>query len=306
MELGSLTFVLGSIRTEFGLSSAQAGLLSSMSFLGMFLGAGLAGMLADRYGRKPVFQVSMIFWGLGSLWCAFAPDARSLGYARLLLGFGMGMEFPVALAIVSEIIPAAKRGRYIAILEGFWPLGFITAGLLSLLLLSGGRLALRCSSVRRSRRSSSSSSAVRARVAPLAGRARAPRGSRAAHGQDSRRAVRRRLGGRELPPAVTAPPTGPAAVRRFAVSRALDRPLRPPHRDVLAALVPCAARLLRAHHLARRAAAGCGLFSVAVRLLHDPDFARWPAGLCRGGVSDRGLGQQAHLRRALVGAAVSA
>src|SRR3954465_9688496 len=63
IDLGSLTFVLGSIRTEFGLSSAQAGLLSSMSFLGMFLGASLAGMLADRYGRKLVFQVSMIFWG---------------------------------------------------------------------------------------------------------------------------------------------------------------------------------------------------------------------------------------------------
>ena len=135
IDLGSLTFVLGSIRTEFGLSSAQAGLLSSMSFLGMFVGASLAGMLADRYGRKPVFQTSMIFW-LGTLWCAFVPDARSLGYARLLLGFGMGMEFPVALAIVSEFIPAAKRGRYMAILEGFWPLGFITAGLMSLLLLS--------------------------------------------------------------------------------------------------------------------------------------------------------------------------
>src|SRR5262249_47598849 len=43
--------------------------------------------------------------------------------------------FPVALAILCEIIPAAKRGRYMAVLEGFWPLGFITAGLLSLVIL---------------------------------------------------------------------------------------------------------------------------------------------------------------------------
>src|SRR5690606_22428277 len=102
IDLGSLTFLLGSIRNEFGLTTAQAGLLSSMSFIGMFLGAAIAGMAADRFGRKMVFQVSMVFWGLGSLWCAYAPDAQSLGYARLLLGFGMGMEFPVALAIVSE------------------------------------------------------------------------------------------------------------------------------------------------------------------------------------------------------------
>ena len=135
IDLGSLTFVLGSIRTTFGLSAAQAGLLSSMSFVGMFLGAALAGIAADRFGRKLVFQVSMVFWGLGSLWCALAPDAVTLGQARLLLGFGMGMEFPVALALLSELLPAADRGRYLAILEGFWPLGFITAGLLSLVLL---------------------------------------------------------------------------------------------------------------------------------------------------------------------------
>jgi putative MFS transporter len=136
VDLGSLTFVLGSIRTDFGLTTAQLGLLSSMSFVGMFAGAALAGMLADRWGRKLVFQMSMILWGLGSLWCALASSIITLSYARLLLGFGMGMEFPVALAIVSEFLPARRRGRYIAILEGFWPLGFIGAGLLSLILLS--------------------------------------------------------------------------------------------------------------------------------------------------------------------------
>ncbi len=135
IDLGSLTFVLGSISKQFGLTSAQTGLLSSMSFVGMFLGAAISGLAADRFGRKSVFQVSMIFWGLGSLWCSQAPNAVSLGYARLLLGFGMGMEFPVALAIVSEFLPTAKRGRYLAILEGFWPLGFIVAGLISLVLL---------------------------------------------------------------------------------------------------------------------------------------------------------------------------
>jgi putative MFS transporter len=131
IDLGSLTFLLGSIKTEFNLSTAQTGFLSSMSFVGMFLGAALSGMAADKIGRKLVFQISMIFWGLGSLWCYYAPDPATLGYARLLLGFGMGMEFPVALAIVSEFVPTAKRGRYLAILEGFWPLGFIAAGLLS-------------------------------------------------------------------------------------------------------------------------------------------------------------------------------
>ncbi|MGY3446570.1 MULTISPECIES: MFS transporter [unclassified Bradyrhizobium] len=135
MDLAALTFVLGSIRQTFGLSTAEAGLLSSMSFLGMFMGAASAGLLADRFGRARVFQVSMIFWGLGSLFCGLSTTATALGASRLLLGFGMGMEFPVAQSMVSEIMPARNRGRYIAFLEGFWPLGFIASGLLTYFVL---------------------------------------------------------------------------------------------------------------------------------------------------------------------------
>jgi len=131
LDLGMMTFMLGSITAEFGLTSTQAGLLASSSFVGMFLGAAIAGMLADKFGRKPVFQLSMIFWGVGSLLCGFAENVEQLMWFRVLLGFGMGMEFPIGLSLVSEIVPAKSRGRYIAILEGFWPLGFICAGVIA-------------------------------------------------------------------------------------------------------------------------------------------------------------------------------
>src|SRR5207249_12235448 len=74
MDLGMMTFILGSIRSEFGLSTTQAGLLGSASFLGMFLGAAISGMLADRFGRRVVFQSSMVLWGAGSFLCAMASD----------------------------------------------------------------------------------------------------------------------------------------------------------------------------------------------------------------------------------------
>lgn len=135
MDLGIMTFVLGSIKAEFALTTTQAGLLASSSFLGMFLGAAIAGLLADKFGRKPVFQWSMIFWGVGSLACGFATDVTWLMIFRVILGFGMGMEFPIGLSMVSEIVPAKSRGKYVAILEGFWPLGFIAAGILAYLTL---------------------------------------------------------------------------------------------------------------------------------------------------------------------------
>ncbi|WP_295960223.1 MFS transporter [Rhodoferax sp.] len=136
IDLGMMTFVLGSIKTEFGLTSAQAGALASMSFVGMVLGAASSGLLADRFGRKPVFQVSMVVWGVASYLCSTAGDATTLGFYRFLLGVGMGMEFPVAQTLMAEFIPAKARGKYVALMDGFWPLGFICAGLISYFVLA--------------------------------------------------------------------------------------------------------------------------------------------------------------------------
>ncbi|GLU31895.1 MFS transporter [Trinickia caryophylli] len=131
VDLGTMTFVLGSIKQEFGLSSAMAGLVASASFFGMVLGAAVAGLLADRFGRRPVFQWSMVLWGVASYLCSTAQTVDTLIVYRIVLGIGMGMEFPVAQALLSEFVPTASRGRLIALMDGFWPLGFITAGIVS-------------------------------------------------------------------------------------------------------------------------------------------------------------------------------
>jgi putative MFS transporter len=135
MDLAMMTFLLGSIKAEFGLTSTQTGLMASASFVGMAVGAALSGMLADRFGRRPVFMWSIVVWGAASALCAFAQDATSLTIYRIILGFGMGMEFPIAQALLSEFIPAKYRGRYMALLDGFWPVGFIASGALSYFLL---------------------------------------------------------------------------------------------------------------------------------------------------------------------------
>ncbi|KVR26948.1 MFS transporter [Burkholderia ubonensis] len=135
VDLGTMTFVLGSIKKEFGLSTAMAGLVASASFFGMVLGAAVAGLLADRFGRRPVFQWSMVLWGAASYLCSTAQSVDALIVYRVLLGIGMGMEFPVAQTLLSEFVPAAKRGRLIALMDGFWPLGFITAGIVSYFVL---------------------------------------------------------------------------------------------------------------------------------------------------------------------------
>lgn len=136
IDLGALTFLLAPISREFGLTPTQAGLVGSATFAGMFIGAIGAGLLADRFGRLAVFKYSIVIWGTASLLLAFSWDFASLASFRFLLGVGMGAEFPVAAALLSEFVPSAKRGRYVALMEGTWPVGFILAGVLSFILLT--------------------------------------------------------------------------------------------------------------------------------------------------------------------------
>ncbi|TPQ22173.1 MFS transporter [Streptomyces sporangiiformans] len=136
IDLGALTHLLAPISAEFGLTELQAGLVGSATFAGMFIGAVGAGVLADRFGRLKVFKYSIIIWGSASVLLALSWDFASLAAFRLLLGIGMGAEFPVAAALLSEFMPSARRGRYVALMEGTWPIGFILAGIGSFVLLS--------------------------------------------------------------------------------------------------------------------------------------------------------------------------
>lgn len=135
VDVALLTFLLGSIVVTFGLTPVQAGALASMTFAGQLIGNIVAGMTADRYGRLIVFQVTMVVWGLASFAAAAAWGLASLMVFRLFIGVGVGGEAPVAQAMVSELLPANIRGKYIAFMEGFWAVGYVLSGAISFFVL---------------------------------------------------------------------------------------------------------------------------------------------------------------------------
>ena len=66
MDVLMLGFLLGPIASEFKLDPGQRGSIASATFVGMFLGAAVAGRLADRYGRRGVFTVTLVIFSIGS------------------------------------------------------------------------------------------------------------------------------------------------------------------------------------------------------------------------------------------------
>ncbi len=135
VDVALLTFLLGTIVAAFGLTPLQAGLLASMTFAGQLVGNVAAGLAADRFGRRGVFQATMLVWGAASLAAACAWSAPVLMACRFLIGVGVGGEAPVAQALVSEFVPAGVRGRYIALMEGCWAVGYVLSGTISFFVL---------------------------------------------------------------------------------------------------------------------------------------------------------------------------
>src|SRR4029079_17146296 len=120
------------ITKEFTLAPAQVGLVASSGFVGMFLGAAISGRLADRYGRRLIFQATLVIFSMCALRSALAPKFETLLAARVIAGLGLGGELPVVATLVSEFSPRAQRGRMIVLLESFWAYGTLAAGLIAL------------------------------------------------------------------------------------------------------------------------------------------------------------------------------
>jgi len=135
MDVGLISFVMVALARQWQLDSGTLSGIASIGFLGMAIGAGLGGLLADRIGRRQVFALTLLVYGIATGASALAGSVAVLMALRFLVGLGLGAELPVASTLVSEYSPKAIRGRVVVALESFWALGWILAALVGYLVV---------------------------------------------------------------------------------------------------------------------------------------------------------------------------
>ena len=101
------------------------------------VGALIFGMLADRYGRRPVLIFNILSFSVIELACAFAPTLNLLLALRALFGIAMGGEWGVGAALVFETLPREGRGTFSGILQEGYALGSILASAAYAVLFAG-------------------------------------------------------------------------------------------------------------------------------------------------------------------------
>jgi putative MFS transporter len=130
MDVGLISFVLVALPASWGVGVTEKSWIASAGFAGMAIGASLGGLLADRLGRRQVFAVTLLIYGLATGASALAWSVGLLIGLRFVVGLGLGAELPVASTLVSEFSPPRIRGRVIVWLEAFWALGWTLAALI--------------------------------------------------------------------------------------------------------------------------------------------------------------------------------
>jgi MFS transporter, putative metabolite:H+ symporter len=134
-EVLLLGFALPAVIKEFGITTAQGGLIATATFAGMLVGAWFWGTISDYVGRRMGFQVTVLLFAIFGLLSAFAPSWEWLAVLRFLTGFGLGGALPLDFSLYAEFLPTENRGRNLVILESFWALRTVLAAGLAWILV---------------------------------------------------------------------------------------------------------------------------------------------------------------------------
>ena len=110
VKSGVLTQTTAGLFGTTGVASFIAALFS-----GLFVGTIACGFLADRFGRRSIFTISLIWYTVANVMVALQNDAFGLNLWRFVSGIGLGLEMVTIGAYLSEMAPATLRGRAFAL-----------------------------------------------------------------------------------------------------------------------------------------------------------------------------------------------
>jgi len=136
MDTQMYALTIPTLMALWGLSKGQSGLLGTAVLIMAAIGGWVAGILADRYGRVKVLQLTIVWFSAFTFFSAFTHSFWELMVTRSLQGLGFGGEWAVGAVLISETIAPRVRGRVVGALQAGWAVGYGIAVLVSTVLFT--------------------------------------------------------------------------------------------------------------------------------------------------------------------------
>jgi MFS transporter, PHS family, inorganic phosphate transporter len=137
-DLFVIGIVVALLKTEWNLSTGQVSWLNSATLLASAVGAIVFGRVADILGRKKIYGYEVLILAFGAIASAFAPNYTFLLVSRVILGIGIGGDYPVSATIMSEYSGKQTRGRMVGLVFAMQGAGLIVGPLVASILLGSG------------------------------------------------------------------------------------------------------------------------------------------------------------------------
>ena len=135
MDVLLYVFALQTLRSEFGFTNAQAGLVSSATLIASAVGGIATGWLSDRWGRKRMLICTILLYSLASAGTALSNGLAALLFWRALVGLGLGGEWSAGATLVAETWPPEHRAKAIGVMQSGWAMGYMLAAVVSAIVL---------------------------------------------------------------------------------------------------------------------------------------------------------------------------
>jgi MFS transporter, PHS family, inorganic phosphate transporter len=137
-DLFVIGIVVSLLKPEWNLSTSQVSWLNSSTLLASAVGAIVFGRVADMLGRKRIYGFEVLILAIGALASAFAPNYTFLLVCRVVLGIGIGGDYPVSATIMSEYSGKRDRGKMVGLVFAMQGAGLLFGPLFASALLGSG------------------------------------------------------------------------------------------------------------------------------------------------------------------------
>lgn len=138
LDTGIIGPVLPSIEQSFRLTSRESSWIFTLFVITFMIGSPVMAKFSDFYGRKKIFILDVVLFGIGSSLIAFSSNIEMIFLGRVIQGFGCGGLFPVAGAFVGDAFPLNERGRALGILGSVFGISAIGGPLVGAALIPFG------------------------------------------------------------------------------------------------------------------------------------------------------------------------
>jgi len=130
-EVQLFSSAIGPLGDHFHAAVFQRDAVLAVWLGGILIGAVTGGRLADRFGRRRLFVLTLLWYAGFTVLTGLSPTLAAVYGFRFLAALGVGAEYAIINAAIAEFMPARVRGKANAFVMNFWPAGAIVAALLA-------------------------------------------------------------------------------------------------------------------------------------------------------------------------------